>query len=87
MILIFRDRAAYDAVRGDIVVTPLLDGSTPVALQDDPAMAGDGVRCCIEHAFDPLTVDWLRAYTAGENPTVTFADTLPADWYATPEPK
>lgn len=50
------------------------------------SVAADG-RCCIEHAFDPLTRDWLEAYTAGENPAVVIADTLPGDWYAVPEPK
>ena len=87
MILIFRDKAAYSAVRDDIAVTPAIDGSTPIALQDEPAVAADGVRCLIEYAFDAATCDWLRAYTAGDNPAVTFADVLPGDWYTVPEPK
>lgn len=84
MILIFQTRASYDAIRDEIVVTPSIDGGTPVLLQEEPAMAGDGVRCCIEHAFDEATGDWLRAYTSGENPAVTVADKLPGDWYTVP---
>ena len=85
MILIFATRASYDAIRADVVCTPSIDGSAPVLLQEEPAMAADGVRCCIEHAFDEATGDWLRAYTSGENPAVIVADALPADWYTRPE--
>ena len=87
MILICANRAAYDLLRDDVVCTPSIDGSSPVALQDEPAMSGDGVRCCIEHSFDEATADWLRAYTAGDNPAVVIVDELPADWYVVPEPK
>ncbi len=85
MILIFATKASYETIRDDIRVTPSIDGSTPVLLQEEPAMAGDGTRCCIEHAFDEATSDWLRAYTSGENPAVIVADALPADWYTKPE--
>ena len=86
MILICANRAAYDLLRDDVVCTPSIDGSSPVALQDEPAVAADG-RCCIEHSFDEATADWLRAYTAGDNPAVVIVDELPADWYVVPEPK
>lgn len=83
MILIFRDKAAYEAVRDDIVVTPAIGSSTPIALHDEPAVAPDG-RCLIEYAWDEATCDWLRAYTAGDNPAVTFAEAVPEDWYLNP---
>ena len=85
MILICANRAAYDLLRDDIVCTPSIDGSSPVALQDEPAVAADGVRCCIEHNFTDAEGDWLRAYTANDNPAVLIVDVLPADWYITPE--
>ena len=85
MILICATRAAYDLLAADIVCTPSILGSSPVMLQEEPAMAADGVRCCIEHAFDEATTDWFRAYTAGDNPAVLIVDALPANWYVKPE--
>lgn len=87
MILICANRAAYDLLRDDVVCLPSIDGSSPVALQDEPAMATDGVRCCIEHAFSEAEGDWLRAYTANDNPAAVIVDALPADWYTVPEPQ
>jgi len=86
MILICTTREAYAAMQVDILVSQQVEGGTPpVMIQEEPAIAADGIRCCFEHDFDDATADWFRAYTANDNPAVLIVDVLPADWYTIPE--
>lgn len=79
MVLVFRDKASFDAIKADIVCTPDIDGGVgPVAL-GEPTVAADG-RCVVSHPWSEVDGDWLAAYTSGANPAVQILDALPSDW-------
>lgn len=82
MILIFQNKEAFYIFRDDVVVTPNIEGgSGSIFIQEEPAMAADGVRCCIEHPFSEIDVNWLEAYTADNSSVPLFVTKLPEDWY------
>ena len=80
MIIVFENIQSFYEFRDDVVATPVIDGSSPTSIQEEPAIAADGIRCAIEHSFSDIELDWLKAYTSDYNPPLIFTESLPEDW-------
>jgi hypothetical protein len=79
MVLVFTNRASYDAIKADIVATPDIEGGIGPVLFGQPLVGADG-RCAISHPWSEVDGDWLTAYTSGENPPMQILTKLPTDW-------
>lgn len=56
------------------------DGGEPVLIGTPVQEAAPGTRYAIAHPFSELQLEWLEAYTSGENPKGQIVEKLPSDW-------
>lgn len=70
----------------EISYTPLLEGSTPVAIGIPLIEGCENPRYAVIHPFDEITEEWITVYCSGESPSVEIMDSMPDDWvYPTPD--